>query len=231
MAQQLERQHSDQLATDTPLAKAFLGGHGGALRAAYAILCLKKYTGLKWSDGSPMDLYGADQDEANFTRWLTSDKKKFPNLKVLSINNASRAEIKSHMENLVTVNPGVVFLYIQGHGLPGVYITGDGPGPESGLESTELIELFSNFNNDTLCIVITDLCHSGNFLRLRYRLEIDADEKHANWVGLEGRNQGLGDNPSQHFPPMLHFSGSTDGEIVYETKNLGGYFTNASYFL
>ncbi|CEL53199.1 hypothetical protein RSOLAG1IB_06164 [Rhizoctonia solani AG-1 IB] len=224
------KQHSDQFATDTPLAKAFLGGHGGVSRAAYAVLCLNKYTGFKWSSNGPaMDLYGADRDMTNFLEWLTGDEK-FPNLKISSIHNTSRTDIKSYLENLVTLSPGVVFVYIQGHGLPELYITGDGRGSDGeyiGLKSTELIELFSRFENNTSSIVITDFCHSGNFLHLRYRLEVDTDGKRADWVEVENWTQGSGDTTSHPSSQMLHIAGSADNQLVYETGNLGGYFTNA----
>ncbi|CCO32824.1 hypothetical protein BN14_06887 [Rhizoctonia solani AG-1 IB] len=163
-----------------------------------------------------MDLYGADRDMTNFLEWLTGDEK-FPNLKISSIHNTSRTDIKSYLENLVTLSPGVVFVYIQGHSLPELYITGDGRGSDGeyiGLKSTELIELFSRFENNTSSIVITDFCHSGNFLHLRYRLEVDTDGKRADWVEVENWTQGSGDTTSHPSSQMLHIAGSADNQLA-----------------
>ncbi|KAG8695952.1 hypothetical protein FRC11_001085, partial [Ceratobasidium sp. 423] len=213
-------------ATDTPLAKSSLVGHSGLSRAARAVLILNKYPNLGWSDGSSMTLYGTDQDKANFVRWLTADKKRFPGLEVSVVNNASRTDIKMCMKELESLDPAVVVIYIQGHGSPGFYITGDGPTSKNeyiGIECSELSKLFSEFDDRSLSIVVTDLCYSGNSFRLRYKLELGKDGEPDKWAETEEWDQ----TSIQQHPHMIHLAGSTMVEQVYETGRIGGYFTNA----
>ncbi|KAJ1301351.1 hypothetical protein OPQ81_003750 [Rhizoctonia solani] len=168
-----------------------------------------------------MTLYGADQDKDNLVNWLTNDKK-FPGAKLFVSDKSLHADIKARMANLVMLDPAAIILY---------NITGDelAPEHEKRLAPEEFIEMLSSFNRSTSVIVITDFCHSGNFFRLRYVLEVNPEGHCIGWKETEEWSHGSRAGPEWSHPitsPMLHLAGSAERENVYETERTGGYFTD-----
>ncbi|KAH7316406.1 hypothetical protein B0J17DRAFT_350230 [Rhizoctonia solani] len=105
-----------------------------------------------------MQLYGADRDKYNIENWLMTEKR-FLGLEIESIDNTLRANIEMQMNALIDVNPGVAFIYMQGHGLSehmGSYVTGDsfvaGKEPIT-IKSEEWMFMLSKFDRHTQFIV------------------------------------------------------------------------------
>ncbi|CAE6480487.1 unnamed protein product [Rhizoctonia solani] len=193
-----------------------------------------------------MKLLGAGRDEVNIKGWLTADKR-FPGLKIRPVEKTLREDIKVQMDQLAMINPGAIFVYstarfvhnksiyslevVQGHGFSdslGCYVTGDPVDPENHLttvKSEELIQMFSEFGCHTRSIVITDFCHSGNFFRLPYKLELSKNGTGPEWIETEGTS-GSDTGPNKLASPMIHLAGSTRDEQVMETGRIGGYFTD-----
>ncbi|CAE7201728.1 unnamed protein product [Rhizoctonia solani] len=180
-----------------------------------------------------MELFGGDRDKLHIKDWLTASQR-FPGLEIEVVDKTLRSDIKTQIDRLAAINLGAIFVYMQGHGLNNgnvSYITGDQFDPKEGyasVKSEELINMFSEFDHHTLSVVITDFCYSGNFFRLRYKLEFSEGGNGPEWVETGDWSQVSGTEGSQLTCLLVHLAGSTRNEQVIETERTGGYFTDVS---
>lgn len=201
---------------------------------ARALLILNKYTGMLWDrrkgrvKGNIMELSGADWDRGHVLDWACN---VFEEIQDETIENATIENIKKHLTPEATAGLAMLLVHLQGHGSlnPNIYITADGHYENSnihlqGLWPRKLISLLSNLDCDTWKIVVGDFCHSGNFMILRYALEID--EQGPRWVETpEWEGLDLETRSKQGTAPILYLAGCTTQESAYEDRQTGGYCT------
>ncbi|KDN34574.1 hypothetical protein RSAG8_12333, partial [Rhizoctonia solani AG-8 WAC10335] len=88
--------------------------------------------------------------------------------------------------------------------------------------------MFSKLSVDTMSMVITDFCNSGNIYRLRFRLFVSPDGERFRWCETnEWSKDNAADRKYRIASPMIHVAASLEWQDAYETERRGGYLTNS----
>ncbi|CAE6440136.1 unnamed protein product [Rhizoctonia solani] len=181
-----------------------------------------------------MELKGTIKDREHIGQFLN---RFVPGIRVMGLKsgglNALRDDIVHAMDEAVRIGPPLVVVYFQGHGEghygPLRYITGDRKegGKLEGFTAEGLVKMFSKLSAQTMAMVITDFCNTGNIYRLRFIL-VPRSDGSSFWAETqEWEDDQKSSRVHSITSPMIHAAGSLECQSVYETEKRGGYLTNS----